>query len=81
MYVIIFKLKEAQAKYGISSNDLANQVGVNKSTVSEWRNGKKTPGLARLNDIMTAIEQLADPEKLQLYPLELHEIVEWRSEK
>lgn len=79
MNVIVFKLKEAQAKYEVSGKDLSEVIGVNKSTVSEWRSGKKSPSLERLDAIMEAFERLANPEKLKLYPLELSELVEWRS--
>lgn len=36
-------LRVAMAAAGVSVNDLANQVGVSRQTVSAWRSGTATP--------------------------------------
>ena len=81
MKVLIFKLKEVQAKYNVSGKDLAAQLGVVPSVVSDWRSGKKSPSLQRVDEILDAVLKLGDKERLEIDPLSLTELVEWRPNK
>ena len=81
MKVLIFKLKEVQAKYSVSGKDLASHLGVVPSVVSDWRSGKKSPSLQRLDEILEAVLTLGNQERLRIDPLSLTELVEWRPNK
>ncbi|NEZ66633.1 XRE family transcriptional regulator [Leptolyngbyaceae cyanobacterium CCMR0082] len=76
--MLIFRLKEVQAKYNIASKDLAECIGVTPSLISEWRSGRKHPNLGRVNAILNAILEIGDKNRLQLYPMSLSELIEWR---
>ena len=79
--MIIFKLKEVQARYNIPNKALANSIGVVPSLISEWRTGKAHPNLARVNAILDAVLEIGDKAKLQLYPMSLSELIEWQPQK
>lgn len=79
--MIIFKLREVQARYNITNISLASALGVNKSLVSEYRTGAKQPKLERINQIMQAIAQLAGEDILKVQPLALADLIEWRMDE
>lgn len=79
MGVLKFKLKEAQAKYGVSNARLASELRVSKSTLSEWRTGKKQPGIHRLGQLLNAIEKLGDKATLDQHPISESVLIEWMS--
>ena len=79
--MIIFKLKEVQARYNILGKDLAAQLGVVPSVITDWRTGKKSPTLERAGEILEAILVIGDQERLRIDPLSLAELVEWRPSK
>ena len=79
--MIIFKLKEVQSRYNISGKDLAAQLGVVPSVVSDWRTGKKSPTLERAGEILEAILEIGDQERLKIDPLSLTDLAEWRPSK
>ena len=81
MKVLIFKLKELQAKYNVSGKALAAHLDVAPSVVSDWRSGKKSPNLQRVDEILEAILTIGDQERLRIDPLSLTELIEWRSDK
>ncbi len=81
MKVLIFKLKELQAKYDVSGKDLAARLGVVPSVVSDWRSGKKSPSLQRVDEILDAVLEIGNKERLEIDPLSLSELVEWRPNK
>ena len=77
--MIIFKLKEVQARYNVRNIDLAEYLGLKSdSLISEYRSGTKTPKLDRVDQIMDAIRKLGNKEKLALYPLTFSGLVEYR---
>lgn len=78
--MIILKLKEVQARYNVSGKDLAAFIGVGKTMVSDWRAGRRKPSYDRIGKIMDAIAQLGDENQLQLFPLSLSELMEWRED-
>ncbi|MFG6094385.1 helix-turn-helix transcriptional regulator [Leptothoe sp. ISB3NOV94-8A] len=78
--MLILKLKEAQARYNITNKDLAEFIGVGKTMISDWRAGRKKPSYDRIGKIMDAISQLGDENQLQLFPLSLSELIEWRKD-
>ena len=78
--MIIFKLKEAQARYGVTNKDLAESIGVGKTLISDWRAGRRKPSYERIGKIMNAIAQFGDKSQLQLFPLSLSELIEWRQD-
>ena len=79
--MIIFKLKEVQARYNISGKALAAQLGITPSVVSDWRCDKKTPTLEKTGKILEAILAIGDQEKLKVQPLSLTDLVEWKPDK
>ena len=79
--MIIFKLKEIQARYNISCKDLAAQLGVVPSVVSDWRTGKKSPTLEKAGKILEAILVIGDQDRLKIDPLSLTDLAEWRPGK
>ena len=81
MKVLIFKLKELQAKYSVSGKDLAAHLDVVPSVVSDWRSGKKSPSLQRVDEILDAILELGDQQRLEIAPLSLKDLVEWKTTK
>ena len=76
--MLILKLKEVQARYGVTNKDLARFVGVGKTLVSDWRAGRRRPSYERINLILGAIAQLGDDEQLKLFPLSISDLLEWR---
>ena len=81
MKVLIFKLKELQAKYSVSGKALAAHLDVVPSVISDWRSGKKSPSLQRVDEILEAVLTLGDQERLKIDPLSLTELVEWRPDR
>lgn len=64
------KLKEARAKAGIKQEELAQQIGVSRQTVSNWENNRSYPDIAsvmKLSDLygMSLDELLKEDKKLQ----------------
>ena len=53
------KLTEVMAKHGVGRDELAEVMGVQRSTVSNWRNGKKDPTLKTIDAIALAITKLS----------------------
>ena len=80
MSQIIFRLTETMARYKVSVKALTEELDAGKSTVSKWRQGKALPSIERLNHIMTALKTIGDPDMLQLYPLRLSDLLEWRED-
>ena len=80
MSQIIFRLTETMAGYKVSVKALTEELDAGKSTVSKWRQGKALPSIERLNLIMTALKTIGDPDMLQLYPLRLSDLLEWRED-
>ncbi|NEZ64629.1 XRE family transcriptional regulator [Leptolyngbyaceae cyanobacterium CCMR0082] len=77
--MIIFKLKEVQARYNVRNVALAGYLGLKSDAlISEYRSGAKTPKLDRVDRIMDAIAELGNKEKLELYPLSFSDLVEYR---
>ena len=77
--MIIFKLKEVQARYNVRNVDLAKFLGLKSdSLITEYRSGVKTPKLDRVDLIMDAILKLGNKEKLKLHPLSFSDLVEYR---
>ncbi|GAB4352274.1 MAG: hypothetical protein Fur0042_20740 [Cyanophyceae cyanobacterium] len=63
-------LKHALDRYGISRNQLAVAMGVNRSTVSHWYAGSRDPMAESIPQIVTALETLhpeAGHEFLRIY--------------
>ncbi|NEQ50579.1 MAG: XRE family transcriptional regulator [Leptolyngbya sp. SIO3F4] len=78
--MIIFRLKEVQARYNVRNVALAKFLGLKSdSLITEYRSGVKVPKLDRVDRIMDAITALGDKEKLELYPLSFSDLVEYRS--
>lgn len=75
--MIIFRLGEALERYKVTGIQLANELGVSNSAVSEWRVGNATPSLKRLDKIMSAIHKLADDEQLRRFPLTISDMLHW----
>ncbi|MGB3766533.1 MAG: helix-turn-helix transcriptional regulator [Phormidesmis sp.] len=75
--MIIFRLGEALERYRVTGTQLAKELGVSNSAVSEWRVGNATPSLNRLNKIMSALHKLADKEQLQRFPLTVSDMLHW----
>ena len=67
-------------RYKVSGKALAESLGVSQSAVSQWRQGNAKPDLERLDDILGALVKLGDPERLELFPLKISDILEWRFE-
>lgn len=77
--MIIFKLKEVQARYNVKNVPLAKYLGLKSdSLITEYRTGAKVPKLDRVDRIMDAINKLGDEKKLALYPLSFSDLVEYR---
>ncbi len=59
--MIRWKLKEVMARYDITNVALAEELGVRKSSVSNWRTSKTLPRLGgeRLDEICRALSKLA----------------------
>ncbi|ESA38469.1 transcriptional regulator [Leptolyngbya sp. Heron Island J] len=77
--MIIFKLKEVQARYNVRNVALAEYLGLKSDAlISEYRSGAKTPKLDRVDRIMDAILALGNKEKLELYPLSFSDLIEYR---
>lgn len=75
--MIIFRLGEALERYKVTGTQLAEELGVSNSAVSEWRVGNATPSLKRLDNILAALHRLADREQLQRFPLTIADILHW----
>ena len=43
---------------GLSDNQLGREAGVDPSAIWRWRNGRRSPNLAKVNDVLAAIERL-----------------------
>ena len=80
MSLIIFRLAEAMERYKVSGKALAETLGVSQSAVSQWRQGNAKPDLERLDEILGALVRLGDPERLELFPLKISDILDWRFE-
>ncbi|ESA37758.1 transcriptional regulator [Leptolyngbya sp. Heron Island J] len=78
---MLFKLKELMAKYDVSVKALALRLDVSSSTISEWRNGNKHPSVPKVNQILNAVLELGDQERLKFEPLTLSELIEWRLDR
>lgn len=61
---IYFRLKEVMSKHKVRACDLADKLGVNRNTVSEWRNAKYLQAIHehRLVQIVAAINELSKIE-------------------
>lgn len=57
----ITRLKEARKDAGLSLNDVANSLSINKSTIARWENGiingLKLPHLKKLSELYNVNEQ------------------------
>lgn len=76
---LLFKLKEFQAKYDVTGKALAAHINISVSVISSWRSGKKSPSLDRVNEILDAIVEIGDKERLALDPPKLSDLLEWRN--
>ena len=77
--MIIFKLKEVQARYNVRNVALAKYLGLKSdSLITEYRSGVKVPKLDRVDRIMDGIITLGDQKKLELNPLSFSDLVEYR---
>ena len=45
------RIANAREERGLSPQDLANQLGIKKSTLEHWENGKTAPRANRLNQL------------------------------
>lgn len=79
--MIIFRITEIMARYKVSVAALSDELHISKSAISKWRQGTATPCFDRLNQIMGALKKIGDDDQLELYPLQLSELLEWREEK
>ena len=79
--MIIFRITETMARYKVSVVALSKELGTSDSAVSKWRQGRATPSFERLDQIMDALAKIGDPKQLELHPLRLPELLEWREEK
>ena len=59
--MIRWRLKEVMARYDITNIDLAEELGVRKASVSNWRTSKTLPRLGgeRFDEICKALSKLA----------------------
>ena len=59
--MIRWRLKEVMARYDIKGKELAEELGVNYSAVSNWRTSKTIPriGGERIDEICNALSKLA----------------------
>lgn len=47
----MLKLKERRQKAGLSQEELASRIGVEKSTISKWEKGTTSPTIDRLQHV------------------------------
>ncbi|MGK7948263.1 MAG: helix-turn-helix domain-containing protein [Xenococcaceae cyanobacterium] len=73
--MIRWRLKEVMARHDIKGKELAEELGVNESAVSNWRTSKTIPriGGERIEEICGALSKLA---KKKISFIELVEEVE-----
>lgn len=50
------KLRIEMARADIGRNELADLTGISKSALSNYRNGKQTPGVRNLRKIVVALD-------------------------
>ena len=81
MSQIIFHLTETMARYKVSVKALSEELGISTSSIAHWRSGKAKPSLDRLNEVMSALSKIGDPEQIQAFPLRLSDVIEWRVNK
>ena len=43
---------------GLSDTDLGREAGVDPSAIWRWRNGRRSPNLAKVNDVLAALSRL-----------------------
>ena len=79
--MIIFRITEIMARYKVTASALAEEMGIGTNAISKWRHGKATPSFSRLDELMNALKKIGDNDQLELYPLQLSELLEWRDEK
>ncbi|NEZ64632.1 XRE family transcriptional regulator [Leptolyngbyaceae cyanobacterium CCMR0082] len=79
--MIIFRIAEIMTRYKVTVADLANELEIQPNTVSQWRVGKSKPSIDKLNRIMNAIEDIGDSQQLELFPLNINDILSWKTEK
>ncbi|EKU99747.1 putative transcriptional regulator [Leptolyngbya sp. PCC 7375] len=79
--LIIFRITEAMARYKVSVNSLADELGVSRSAISQWRQGNTKPDLDRLNTVMNALLKIGDKSQLEIFPLQLSDLLEWKPDK
>lgn len=76
--MIIFRLKEAMARYDVSVMELAHELRISQSAVSQWRQGHTKPDLDRLDAVITALRKIGDEDELKACPLTISVILEER---
>jgi transcriptional regulator with XRE-family HTH domain len=72
-------LKRVLDSYGISQNQLATRMGIDRSNVSRWVSGSRDPSAEAVADIRIALASMkpeAGEEFVQVYLYEVHPQVE-----
>ena len=78
--MITLKLGEILARYKVTGAELAREMDVKESTVSNWRRDKQTPTLQHLDEILIAISKVGDKDRLKARPLVISDAIEWHTE-
>ena len=79
--MIIFKLGEILARYKVTGAALARELGVERATVSRWKNDKQLPSLGSVNSTLMAISKLGNKRRLKAHPLTISTALEWQNEQ
>ena len=79
--MIIFKLGEILARYKVTGAALARELGVERATVSRWKNDKQLPSLGSVDSVLAAIVKLGNKRQLNAHPLTIATALEWRIEQ
>ncbi|NEZ65278.1 XRE family transcriptional regulator [Leptolyngbyaceae cyanobacterium CCMR0082] len=75
--MITFHLGGLLSRYKVTGIALANEIGVDKSTVSRWRQGSQLPSLGNVNQVLIAIAKLGDEDRLKAHPPTMADALEW----
>ena len=55
--VFVEKFKLARKESGLSQRELAERLGVSRTIVSDWEQGRSSPSMDRLDDISNSLKK------------------------
>jgi putative transcriptional regulator len=72
--MIKWHLAELMARHQIKAKDLADKLGVNNNAISNLKASKTLPRIGgdKLDELIDALSELADPESVELLDLISH---------